>query len=220
MALVRCDECQQTVSDKAATCPHCGAPQHSSISQLPPPLPAARELLRPAAKKRSPVRTAASVVAGLVLFLVLLVVLKVSENKTATPNAVISENQKAAAEQAQVIELLKKQEEEAKKQAEEARCKTEIKCLAEKKSIEASIRCAPYVEKIAKNNFEWIDKWYEPKFSHFRWKDQKNLVVTYIGDKIKYQNGFGAWVLSRYECDYSTVSGSVLDVRASAGRLE
>jgi hypothetical protein len=77
----------------------------------------------------------------------------------------------------------------------------------------------PYLERLATNNFEWIDRWYEPKFSYFRWRDQKNLVVTYLGDKIKYQNGFGAWVISSYECDYSIRAGVVLDARASPGRL-
>jgi hypothetical protein len=75
------------------------------------------------------------------------------------------------------------------------------------------------IERLAKNNFEWIDKWYEPKFSHFRWRDRTNHTVTYIGDRIKFQNGFGAWILSIYECDFSAKTGNVLDVRASAGQL-
>ena len=43
--------------------------------------------------------------------------------------------------------------------------------------------------------------------------------VTYVGDKIKFQNGFGAWVLSVYECDYNIPARIVLDVRAAAGRV-
>lgn len=30
MALIKCNECQQTISDKAETCPHCGAAQRSA----------------------------------------------------------------------------------------------------------------------------------------------------------------------------------------------
>jgi hypothetical protein len=37
MALIKCEECQQTVSDKAESCPHCGAPQKTA--RQPPPLP-------------------------------------------------------------------------------------------------------------------------------------------------------------------------------------
>ena len=92
-------------------------------------------------------------------------------------------------------------------------------CIGDKKSIEASFKCAPYVERLAKNNFEWIDAWYEPKFSLFRWKSQPNLVITYLGDKINIKTGLAGWVLSVYECDYSIRTKDVLDVRASAGRL-
>jgi hypothetical protein len=39
MALIKCNECQQTVSDKAESCPHCGAPQKTARRPPPPPLP-------------------------------------------------------------------------------------------------------------------------------------------------------------------------------------
>jgi hypothetical protein len=40
MALVQCPECKQEISDQAATCPHCGAPQHR-------PAPAAQPTASP-----------------------------------------------------------------------------------------------------------------------------------------------------------------------------
>jgi hypothetical protein len=133
--------------------------------------------------------------------------------KPSQPAAQVSDNERAA------IAAKREADELASKQAEEAKCEADLRCIAEKKTIEATFKCVPYVERLATNNFEWIDKWYEPKFSHFKWRDQKDLVVTYVGDKIKYQNGFSGWVLSRYECDYSIRAGIVLDVRASPGRL-
>jgi hypothetical protein len=36
MALVKCKECNESVSTEAAACPHCGAPQQRPV---PPPLP-------------------------------------------------------------------------------------------------------------------------------------------------------------------------------------
>ena len=72
---------------------------------------------------------------------------------------------------------------------------------------------------MAKNNFEWTDGVLEPKFSHYRWKDQSLGEITYIGDKIKFQNGFGAWIFHTYECDLDSTGTRVLDVRASPGRL-
>jgi hypothetical protein len=83
----------------------------------------------------------------------------------------------------------------------------------------ATVRCRPWVERLAKNDFEWTDGRLEPKFSHYQWKDQKAGVVTYVGDKIKYQNGFGAWVHHIYECDLDARGEQVLDVRAQPGRL-
>ncbi len=76
------------------------------------------------------------------------------------------------------------------------------------------------MESLAKNNFEWTDGLLEPKFSHYRWRDQEKGIVTHIGDKIKYQNGFGAWTYYIYECDLAADGKSVLDVRARPGRLE
>jgi hypothetical protein len=43
------------------------------------------------------------------------------------------------------------------------------------------------------------------KFSHFRWKDEARGVMAYIGDKIRFQNGFGAWQPHVYECDLDTL---------------
>lgn len=57
------------------------------------------------------------------------------------------------------------------------------------------------------------------KFSHYRWKDAENGIVTVIGDKIKFQNGFGAWSNMIYECDVNPATEAVLDVRVSDGRI-
>ena len=43
--------------------------------------------------------------------------------------------------------------------------------------------------------------------------------VTYVGDKIKFQNGFGAWQFATYACDYDPIADDVLNVDASLGRL-
>jgi hypothetical protein len=209
MALIRCEECQQTVSDKAASCPHCGAPQ--GLQANPPALP---PLLQADTKRAPSKNRAGCLVVGLVLFILFLVAMNSGDKDAPKQQAAnVSEEDRAAIAKKEALEVAKKQE-------EEARCNAELQCLGDKKSIEATHTCVPYIEKLAKNSFEWIDKWYEPKFSRFRWKDQKNLVITYLGDKIKYQNGFGAWVLSRYECDYSVSTRAVMDVRASSGRLE
>lgn len=43
--------------------------------------------------------------------------------------------------------------------------------------------------------------------------------MTVIGDRVKFQNGFGAWAPMIYECDIDPASERILDVRVSQGRL-
>ena len=49
--------------------------------------------------------------------------------------------------------------------------------------------------------------------------DQSRGIITYVGDKISFQNGFGAWVNSTYACDYEAGTDTAFDARAWAGRL-
>jgi hypothetical protein len=101
----------------------------------------------------------------------------------------------------------------------DAECRKTLACWAEKHTADAAVRCRGPVEMLAKNNFEWTDGMLEPKFSHYRWKNQATGEVTYIGDKIKYQNGFGAWIIHTYECDLDASGQKVTDVRASPGQI-
>lgn len=139
---------------------------------------------------------------------------KAVELAEAKRKAAEAEADKRAAE-AQAEAKSKAREEAAK----EAVCRDDLQCWGDKFSLRATSACRPYVERLAKNNFEWIDGFLEPKFSHFRWKDKKKGVVTYVGDRIKYQNGFGAWIIHIYECDYDPSSATAIDVRARPGRL-
>lgn len=110
-------------------------------------------------------------------------------------------------------------QEDARRKAEEERCKEDLQCLGDKESLAAAIKCDDYIERLAKYDFEWTDGILAPKFSHFKWKDKKEHVLTYIGDKVKFQNGFGAWQYFSYECDFNTRAGQVVDARAYPGRL-
>lgn len=83
--------------------------------------------------------------------------------------------------------------------------------------VGAGIRCKRPIESLAKYAHEWTDGMLEPKMSHYRWKDKKRGIVTFLGDKLRFQNGFGAWQNVVYECDYD--GESVLSVRARPGKL-
>lgn len=103
---------------------------------------------------------------------------------------------------------------------EDAACREKLSCWAEEHLIDASLVCDNAVENLANYDFEWTDGFLGMKFTHFRWKDQEAGVVTYIGDQIKFQNGFGAMQNHIYECDYDTIAERPIEVRAEPGRLQ
>jgi hypothetical protein len=102
---------------------------------------------------------------------------------------------------------------------EEDRCKGDLTCWAEKHMPAGSVYCRSLVERLAKNDFQWFDGFLEPKFSHYRWADKDRGLITYIGDRIKYQNGFGAWIIHTYECDFDPGTKQPVTVRATPGQL-
>jgi hypothetical protein len=107
----------------------------------------------------------------------------------------------------------------AEQQVADAACRQSLQCWGDRHSVAASVRCPGEIERLPRFTMEWVDGWLEPKFSHFRWRDQEAGVVTYVGDRARFQNGFGAWQNVIYECDFDTQNDTVLNVRASAGRL-
>ncbi|MDC7831626.1 hypothetical protein [Pseudomonas benzopyrenica] len=102
---------------------------------------------------------------------------------------------------------------------DDATCKADLQCWGDKNSVGASVYCKDPVSRLAKYSFRWTDGTFETKFSHFRWLNKGKGTVTYIGDKIEFQNGFGAYQSHVYECDFDPASNTVLAVRAQPGRL-
>jgi len=100
----------------------------------------------------------------------------------------------------------------------DAACKADFNCWTNKFQRAATNLCAPQIEHLAKNNFNWIDSLSSPKFPRARISGPGTL-ITYVGDKIKMQNGFGAWKNVTYECDFDTEKGLVLAVRTNLGQL-
>lgn len=105
------------------------------------------------------------------------------------------------------------------KEVEEARCRRDLECWGNKNSLAATFKCQDEIEKKANKQAEWTDGVLGSKFSRFRWKDQRKGVMTFIGDKLKYQNGFGAWQYHSYQCDYDTQQDIAFAVRVEPGRL-
>ena len=64
-----------------------------------------------------------------------------------------------------------------------------------------------------------VDGIFEPKFGRFRWLNQAEGTLTKVGDRVEFQNGFGAYSRVIYECDFDPRTNDVLAVRAHEGRL-
>jgi hypothetical protein len=97
-------------------------------------------------------------------------------------------------------------------------CQRDLQCAAWMYGIQAQWACAEAVEKAAKWQVEWTNRWYERRFPTIAWNDkviggkrfsgQAVGELLLSGDRIKAQNGFGAWQHARYACSYFPLSGS------------
>lgn len=97
-------------------------------------------------------------------------------------------------------------------------CRRNVNCWGDEHLLRATSRCQPLVESMAKYDYEWTDGMLGIKFGEYAWKDPEAGVVTYAGNSIKMQNGFGAWQVHRYACDFDTINEQVVDVRVRPGR--
>ena len=98
-------------------------------------------------------------------------------------------------------------------------CMENLRCWAQRNISFAVGPCENAVQRLAKYQIEWTVGWLGSKFTHFQWYDKKKKQVTYIGDKVKFQNGFGAWQHYAYQCAFDTEKREVIEVSAEPGRL-
>lgn len=108
---------------------------------------------------------------------------------------------------------------EKKVQVDDATCSKELGCWGNKHDIRAGVYCQEPVERLANYTSRWTDGTLESKFSRFRWLNKDEGTLTFIGDKIEFQNGFGAYQKHIYECDYNPELQQVIEVRARPGQL-
>lgn len=103
----------------------------------------------------------------------------------------------------------------------DAECLKDLSCIGNKGTITAGVKCPRQIESLAKADVKWTDGTFEPKFSRFRWKDEKESIVTHIGDKAQFQNGFGAYINVIYTCDLDMKQGQgeVVGVDVFEGRF-
>ena len=90
-----------------------------------------------------------------------------------------------------------------------AECREALNCWAEEHKIDMLLACDPIIESHAKYDFEW-DVW--NKYQYSSWHDKEKGIISYKGDGIKFQNGFGAFQRMNYGCVYDGVNQKLLDV--------
>ncbi len=100
-------------------------------------------------------------------------------------------------------------------------CATDdLKCLADDGMFGAAIYCLDDIEKQARYSIKWTNGIIEPVFSRMRWLNKEKGQITYIGDKLQFQNKFGAFENVVYECDLEKDNKTVIATRVRAGRLK
>ena len=97
--------------------------------------------------------------------------------------------------------------------------KGDLMCLGSKGVSRAGAYCQDSVERLATYSVRWTDTTFGFKFTRFRWLDKSAGTITYIGDRVEFQNQFGAFAPVIYECDMTPDTKTVLAVRAHPGRL-
>ena len=95
---------------------------------------------------------------------------------------------------------------------------TDLDCLAQKGSGHAAGYCKRHIEGLSANEFKWVDGIGHPVISRYMWKDKSLGTITYLGDRVMFQNDTGAFVNTVYECDMGK-DGKVIAVRARPGKL-
>jgi hypothetical protein len=214
-----CMNCGAKRKPYQAICPACkmGYPENSAPMQHQPP---------EASKKKG------CLVTAIIIFFAFVMVAQIFDTKKpdsrtaapkpaqktapAPPPELTAEQKQAQAAQRERERI----ERERQERIEYERCKTDLRCWGEKHSGDAILAGKPHIERHAKYDFEWTDGWIEPKLSHFQWLDFKKHTLVYYGDKIKLQNGFGAWQIYTYTVQYDPINKKLLGVSVKPGRLK
>ena len=99
--------------------------------------------------------------------------------------------------------------EEETEAGRDAACRFNLQCWGRKHEAKAVLNCQLLIESMAKYTYEWTDGILESKFPRFAWGDRKSRTLIYMGDKIRFQNVFGAWQNMSYKCEFDPIKETV-----------
>ena len=92
--------------------------------------------------------------------------------------------------------------EEEKQAGKELICRQDLQCWGERHIVDATVTCEVLIERMAKYDYEWTNGFLERKLQRWRWEDRAVGTIAYTGNRVKFQNGFGAWQHMTYWCFY------------------
>lgn len=87
----------------------------------------------------------------------------------------------------------------------EEECRADDECWLAKHKIDGMVDCRYQIESHAEYDFEWTNGWLEHRYRNIYVGDGR--VIHYVGESVKFQNGFGAWKKMKYNCAYNPDSG-------------
>ncbi|MEN7526983.1 hypothetical protein [Cupriavidus sp. DL-D2] len=117
------------------------------------------------------------------------------------------------------VEAARRAEKAAQLAADEAACKENPNCWGARFIEQASVPCSQAIERYSKFSFRWKDTPTETRFPRAAWEDEPAGRIAFIGDRIQFQNGFGAYQDMKYICSYDIQGDRVISARVYEGRL-
>ena len=80
-------------------------------------------------------------------------------------------------------------------------CGKDLQCLSKIGQVRADVFCKEPIERLAQFDMKWEEMHIGGRFSKISWKDMDRGVVTYMGDKAKFQTPAGVYINVIYACD-------------------
>lgn len=93
-------------------------------------------------------------------------------------------------------------------------CLKDLDCVADKTDwwSGADVRCASHIEARASYSARWTEGFLEWKFDRVALQPPEYKTLRFTGNKVEFQNGFGAWRRMDYVCFYDPVDEAVIGV--------
>ena len=173
--------------------------------QYPDPPESPPEGRTPTAKSKKGAIGCLAIVIVVVVGIVILMVFD-------TPIEISSEESAQRTRQASSTQATREAAEVTRKAQQIVDCITDLQCARERDDwrIAAEILCGRQIEDLARFDYDWTNGFGEPKFSRIALAGTDALL--YKGDRLQFQNGFGAWQRMTYSCIFNPIDEHVIEV--------